>query len=87
MPMDKIKEYFNKGEFKIINGKVDSKPIRFITDKTNTLYAEVGKDKVNDKEEFEDTLLEYRDYFGHVQYISRIRGNNYYLYEIYIEDS
>lgn len=81
-----IKEKVMSDKFKIINIKFDGIKSRLVTDKRGVLFAEVPKDEVSDPEEFEDCVKNRIDVFDKVIYRGKIRDDDYYLYEIYIND-
>jgi ribose 5-phosphate isomerase len=83
--MDKIKDSVINDGFKIINFRYNSNEGRFVTDKRKVLFAEVKSKNIDDPEEYEEELLEYRDFFDKVFFKSRVRGEDYYLYEVYID--
>jgi hypothetical protein len=82
--MSKIREAFNEDTFKILKGTINGVESRFVVDKTDTLYAEVKSDEVDDPQEFEEKVENSRKEFKEAFFNQRIRRGDYYLYEVYM---
>lgn len=79
---DYMEKYSFSNKAKI---KVDGELITIVTDKKdNMVYGEIKKDKIDDPEEFEESILGSKDKFEKVFYKGKILSDTKYLYEIYI---